>query len=109
MDVTATVPDRSGPATEGNGPPAPTPAAATPAEPPAWRWTDCKARAAALVAAGELTLEAVAAEVGVSVRQLFHWRTRVPQFQERVEELMAEYRAALREQVRRLGRERGSR
>jgi hypothetical protein len=60
----------------------------------AFRWSARAERAAGLVAADELTDAVIAAEVGISKRQLERWK-RSPEFAARVEALVAEARKAV--------------
>jgi transposase-like protein len=64
---------------------------------PAYGWNEQRIQAAALVAAGRLTDLEIAAEVGVSDRQLRRWK-RIPEFRARVEANLAAYRAFLGEE-----------
>ena len=64
---------------------------------PAYGWNEQRIQAAALVAAGRLTDLAIAAEVGISTRQLRRWK-RIPEFRVKVEQQLAAYRAFLDEE-----------
>lgn len=59
---------------------------------PAWTWTQTREQAAALVAADELSDEQMAERLGITRRTLTRWRD-VPEFQARVAEHVAAFRA----------------
>lgn len=61
----------------------------------AFRWTTPREQAAQRVAEDRLTDDAIAVEVGVARRTLAAWKS-VPEFQERVRDLVADYREAVR-------------
>lgn len=77
-----------------------------------WAWTPARERAAELVAADELTDEAIAAAVGVSRRTLTYWK-RHPEFRARVAARQREARALWRREwlaeLRRQRREQAAR
>lgn len=61
---------------------------------PAFRWSKAKRRAAELLAAGELSQDAIADAVGRSRRRLFEWRQH-PEFQDAVERQSKELERAV--------------
>src|SRR6185312_14659207 len=61
-----------------------------------WKWTAQRERAALFVAADEITDEEIARNVGVTKRTLERWK-QVPEFRERVNELVEAFRARVRE------------
>lgn len=60
-----------------------------------FRWTKRKAQAAKDIAVGELTLEKIARDAGVSVRMVSKWK-RQPEFAARVEAHVEDFRKAVR-------------
>lgn len=64
---------------------------------PVYGWNEQRIQAAQHVASGRLTDLEIAAEVGISDRQLRRWK-RIPEFRARVEQQLAAYSAFLDEE-----------
>lgn len=60
-----------------------------------WRWTQTTTLAAQLMAEDKISQQEMAKQLGVSTAALYGWR-QVPEFQERVEELLEAYKARVR-------------
>jgi transposase-like protein len=61
-----------------------------------WVWTKQKELAAKLVAEGQETYEAIAAKCDTTDVTLWKWRTKVPEFAERVDDIASAYRSRIR-------------